>query len=189
MTIPTFEKPSSFILFIGIGGLIYILSFLIKSGENAEQKRYDGVLKILQLEYDEKLDSTDVFALTEKIERIKAKINTNDSIEVIKNIELVITKKIILNKKRDKEISIIYNDIINVSKQYKYDSTGFWPVFALIVIMLWTILGVIFLFKEHEQKNSNDSDGSMKCETGNKHYSMQRLKDFLKNKSTYKLKN
>lgn len=180
MNLPTFERPSSFFLFIGFGMLFYILGFLIKSGEIVDQKKYDGTLKILQLKYDQKLDSSECVALSEKILRLKAKLNPTESSEEIHNLSLTIIKKTILNKKRSKEVEIIDSNINKVSEQYKYDSTGFWQIFALILSFILIATGLIFLFKEYEHRNEGIVGNSPNRSPYTKHITRQKLKDYFK---------
>ncbi|MDP2385296.1 MAG: hypothetical protein Q8M29_02905 [Bacteroidota bacterium] len=179
MTIPSFDKPSNLLLFIGIGILLYALSFQIKSGENLDKKYYEGSLKTLQLKYDIKLDSSECESLNKKINRLRS--DSTSSIEEIRIVQLAIDKKLILNSKRAEEINIINSNINRISNQYEWDSTGFWPIFIIILSFIFIGMGIVLLVKEYELKTSNDNT-TKKMTNQLKSASKERLKKYFKNK-------
>lgn len=178
MVIPSFERPSNFFLYTGLAALIYIFSFLINSGENVDQKKYDGNLKIIQLNCDRQLDSAECETLSKKLLRLKTL--SPSLIEEINNIEFTITKKKILNRRRNNEIELIDTNINNISSQYDYDSSGFPQMLMLTLAILWTGTGVFLLTKEHESKSTKNIDNVINSYTDNKFNLRQRLKKHFK---------
>jgi hypothetical protein len=177
MNIPIFKKPSSFILFIGLGIGLYIINFNIKSEENIEHKRDNGAIKMLELQYEITLDSAECSILAYKY---KALMKNNDTLfnENIYHTKLLLIKKEILNKKRNKEIELIKSDIDETSEQLKIDS-GIYALIGLLVAGFYVILGIYFLFEEYELKKlviGNESKNK------NNYNSKQSLKNYLQKK-------
>ncbi len=178
MNIPIFEKPSSIILFLGLATFIYIVSFQIDSGKNLEKKKYDGQLKIIELNYNRVMDSAECAFYTKKLENIRNNLNTTTVCES-NDIELIIIKKNIINRKINAEIELIRNDIDKTSIQDKYDSSGRPQIFALTISALVLAFGVTLLFKEYEDSKRNKTSNTiMKIEKSN--LSKQRLKKYFR---------
>jgi hypothetical protein len=107
-------------------------------------------------------------------------MKNNDTLfnENIYHTKLLLIKKEILNKKRNKEIELIKSDIDETSEQLKIDS-GIYALIGLLVAGFYVILGIYFLFEEYELKKlviGNESKNK------NNYNSKQSLKNYLQKK-------
>lgn len=180
MTLPNFEKISSIFLFIGLGIGLYIIDFNIKSVSKLEAKLYEGPFKILQLKYDRITDSIECKLLKIELDKLN---KTNDDLLTTKilNTKILISKKVILNVKRNEEIGLINRNIDEVNNQLEKDS-NYPTIIGLFLSFIFIILGIIQLLEESKLKATAIENNSNKSN----YSSSQSLKTYLLKKKKLK---